>query len=110
MMKQSYWAPAILGQWYNGASALLPLQSGIGAAPDRVRQYARAVYLSRLGAVVALVTAGSLMASAQSLGSLADRYREHPTPHNHVALMRFADAHSRTRPGALALFALSYLE
>ncbi|MGH9614495.1 MAG: tetratricopeptide repeat protein, partial [Bryobacteraceae bacterium] len=63
-----------------------------------------------LGAVAALIVIGSVVASGQSLRTLADRYNEHPTPRNHVALMRFARAHPRGSTGALALFALSYLE
>ncbi|MGH9612794.1 MAG: transglycosylase SLT domain-containing protein, partial [Bryobacteraceae bacterium] len=79
-------------------------------AQSYLGQLVRAAGLTRLGAVIALAITASLIVSAQSLGSLVDRYHEHPTPHNHVALMLFADAHSKTRTGALALFALSYLE
>jgi soluble lytic murein transglycosylase len=62
------------------------------------------------GRLAAMLAAGAMVVSAQSLDAIADRYRKTPNATTRAAVLRYAEAHRTEKNGALALLLLGATE
>ena len=62
------------------------------------------------GRLAAMLAAGAMAVSAQSLDAIADRYRKTPNATTRAAVLRYAEAHRTEKNGALALLLLGATE
>jgi len=62
------------------------------------------------GRLAAIMAAGAMVVSAQSLEAVADHYRKTPNAATRAAVLRYAEAHRTDRNGALALLVLGATE
>src|SRR5580700_6654775 len=62
------------------------------------------------GRLAAIVAAGAMVVSAQSLEAVADHYRKTPNAATRAAVLRYAEAHRTDQNGALALLLLGATE
>ncbi len=62
------------------------------------------------GRLAAIMAAGAMLVSAQSLEAVADHYRKTPNAATRAAVLRYAEAHRTDQNGALALLLLGATE
>src|SRR5580693_4888811 len=62
------------------------------------------------GRLAAIVAAGAMLVSAQSLEAVADHYRKTPNATTRAAVLRYAEGHRNDQNGALALLLLGATE
>src|ERR1700677_4502438 len=67
-------------------------------------------YRARWSSLAALAVLCGVAASAQSLETLADRYRKKPNATTRAAVLRYAEGHRVDKNGALALLVLGATE